>query len=412
MSMAWNTDLPQGRVRLWLVVAFFAFVYNVSLLAAPALSTGRVALIVVAALCWRPAATLARRFAREHPVALTLLSVVTAYSLLQTALTGFADTVQLSRLLNFAVMVLGGSTLFAAASGHQVRFAEYFAAATTLQAAFIGYSYVSLPYRLWLTTVVVQGGNIPLTSPMQVPGFSNSSGAALSLVQGLGVFAALFAAKHATSARRATLLVFAAAACAGSTLLTGRTGLILTVAFVPVLLLGPLVASRRLWLPLLILFVVWVGLSTPGARFLRERNPALARTVEWSTGALRLLWSDPSVRDVATQPVPPLSLETMVGTGLVVGPVGNASGNDSGYVQTYFALGLVMAAAFYSTWLGLCARRLAAARERIALGVLIALMFVTEWKEPFIFKYTYPFLVLGLLLPATPSTAATGAARR
>src|SRR5262249_46557179 len=128
---------------------------------------------------------------------------------------------------------------------------------------------------------------------------------------------------------------------------------------------------------------------------LSRYNPAFSSTISWSLGVFQRGAADPVLNDLVGQPVPPVTLETLLGTGLVVDRYGNASGNDSGYIQTYYALGLVMAAVFYLAVAALMLKYAIRARYAFPLMALVASMFIVEYKEPFVFKYTYPFFVLG-----------------
>jgi hypothetical protein len=110
-----------------------------------------------------------------------------------------------------------------------------------------------------------------------------------------------------------------------------------------------------------------------------------------------------SVTAVANMPIPPLSVETLLGTGLVRTAGANVTGSDSGYVQSYYALGLVMAAFFYLSLARVFLAYLGRIPEKLLYGMLVAAMFLIEAKEPFIFKYIVPFFcvcALSMMAPA------------
>jgi hypothetical protein len=131
--------------------------------------------------------------------------------------------------------------------------------------------------------------------------------------------------------------------------------------------------------------------------FLAERIPAFEQLQRWAIEIFVSGRETSSLRDLQSMPVPALSDDTLVGTGRVVGRFGNASGSDSGYVQTYFAIGLPMTIVFYAT-LAVSLVRLAWSNPaRWQRLMLVGTMFLTEAKEPFIFKYAFPFFVLTLL---------------
>ena len=58
-------------------------------------------------------------------------------------------------------------------------------------------------------------------------------------------------------------------------------------------------------------------------------------------------------------PIPSLSIRTILGTGEVFNPntMKNASGNDCGYIQTYYSLGLVLAFYFMLVTLFFCSQK-------------------------------------------------------
>jgi hypothetical protein len=378
----------------------FACLYNVSFLAAPSLTTGRLALGLLLAAYGVRLLRLAADLGRQAGAMVLVFALVLTHALLLYVTGDGTDTVQVSRLLNFAAfVVVTGLALALHVGGDAVRFAHAVALATLVQSVFIVVSYQSAEYRNWLAGLVVQGGHIPLTMARQAPGFSNSSGAALSLTQALGVFAALYSMQGARGGRAVGWALVAAATLL-STLLVGRTGLLLGLGFLAAYAVLAATPRMRVALAGLSVALVLAVVNSADAvvDLLGTRNPLAAETIERAVDALRSGWNDPSIVDVRSQPVPPVDLQTVVGTGRVVDEFGlNASGHDSGYVQTYFALGLPATVFFYGSWLMLVAVHLVRARHRAALGILTAAMLVAEAKEPFIFKYAMPLVLWTLV---------------
>jgi hypothetical protein len=102
-----------------------------------------------------------------------------------------------------------------------------------------------------------------------------------------------------------------------------------------------------------------------------------------------------TLKQLLAMPIPDLSEKTFVGTGAVVSESGNASGHDSGYVQTYFAVGLPVAVVFYVSVFFNFSVEAARSAVRFPFYLLLIATILAELKEPFIFKYTsYFFLVL------------------
>lgn len=385
-----------------LAALLFAALYNISFRLAPAVTSGRVAILILLALYAGSLRHAWRQTLGPSQPQIACLILVTLYAAAQFVLEG-SDVTQLSRLVNFGFYVLLGAPLFAVASGHSLRrFLQAMVLATSAQALFIAISFVSPGYRAFLADILVQGGNIPLTAALQVPGFSNSAGALLSLTQGLGVFAALLAARLAPrrGTRRAYFML--AVACMLSIIVVGRTGLQLSIGlFVAYFVLaGPVALGRAIVTSVLLA----VALTSGGAYFLTTisaRNPESARTLEWAFEFFLKGRQGTFFREfLGEQTIPPLTVGTLVGTGRVAAEDGiaNASGSDSGYVQTYYALGLPAAMIFYGAFFTLAIARLAQVRtEVITLALLVAVTALLEVKEPFIFKYALPFVLLVLL---------------
>ena len=117
----------------------------------------------------------------------------------------------------------------------------------------------------------------------------------------------------------------------------------------------------------------------------------------WLNSGFRL--NNDLVQGLSQMPIPELTLRTLFGTGLVKDPSsgGNASGHDTGYIQTYYSLGLIFAIIFYSTYFLFLFKQ--AKKYKDYLGfLLILVLIVIESKEFFIFSYTFPLFLLSFIL--------------
>lgn len=404
-------SLSAALSQLGLAALVFLFIYNISFIIAPSLSTGRLVLLPLAILAWPRLADELKYFVCENLAVLLIFLFVLLYSLLLFFLSRMLDSIQLSRAFHFLLFSILGCVLFSALLKHDVyRFASAFALATLIQALFIGYSWISPAYRVWLSQLLVQGGNIPLTTAIQVPGFSNSSGALLSILQALGVFAALYTAKLSKAWRAIIFYSVAAAIIAASTILVARTGLMLCLIFFAAFLF---VNHHRQRIAILLLTMAGlIGLLFVSGSFyavLSDVNPQVERLGAWAFEFFQRGLEAESFQDLSSQPIPPLTLDTMLGTGIVAAleGVGNQSGNDSGYIQTYYALGLIVALIFYVAVLGLMLKYVALSQDRFLFVVLLVFLFVVEIKEPFIYKYIYPFFLLSLAYMSSLSGRST-----
>lgn len=408
MTTAVATSLPRRadaggwpRLRqISLSVALFAWLYNVEFKALGPLTSGRFALLVLLVLHLRPLTVAWTAYARQHAIALVAYGCALLYAAVLTI--GAGDTDQASRLFHFLLYSVLGAVLWTVIErGDAANFTRRFAAVTGLQAILILISLVSPGYRNWVAGILVQGGHIELTFSIRPPGFSNGGGAALSVVQAAGVFASLLAAEWTGSTRDRRWFQLSAVLCLLSTLVSGRTGLLAALAFFGLFVaVGPSHARTALMRYLLGLGAVVALLWPLLIGLLRSRLPELDQLTRWAFEFFVAGGETASVADLRSMPLPPLSNETIAGTGLITGRYGNASGSDSGYVQTYFALGLPMTVLFYVTFFGHGLGAAWRSRERLRLSLFLLVLIVIELKEPFVFKYALPFFLLALALLA------------
>jgi len=291
------------------------------------------------------------------------------------------------------LLSLYGSIVFTVLFGfNRKRFAFAFCVVTFIQSLFIIYSYLSPDFRLWTYQALIQGGNIPLTNGTRVAGFTNSSGASLSLIQSLGFFSALYCIRRTQLPTYLLCLTFMAIVICVSTILTGRLGFFICLALVPVFV--PKTSWQRIvrivLATLLVISVLSIAWKVAFPRIVN--SVPLSTTLNWAfewvgEGQLE------SLALLREMPIPPLTVSTVIGTGLVIDPETglNASGHDSGYIQNYYAMGLPLTVLFYGS-LVLFGIGLTGLRYMDYHGsILLVLMLIVEIKEPFVFKYVLPF---------------------
>jgi hypothetical protein len=397
-----------------LSLVMFGLLYNISFLASPPATTGRMALLALMLAYRKEIPGVWSRLIAQVRIPVALVGIVTIYAAAQWVLVGSGDSTQLSRVLNFMLYVVGGAVAVTAASGGSLRrMAMATALATCVQALAIIGSFFSPTYKDWLGGVLVQSGNIAFTAALQAPGFSNSSGALLSVTQAMGVFVALLLLTDTDAPRPRAWLLTAAILCLVSTVLSGRTGLQLSLLFFFgfAVLGGPwsLLRFTAAGVASLVLLIGWFSALEA---WVTQFNPAAGGTFAWAFEFFVSGTATSSLTDFISQDVPRLTIETILGTGRVLDAtgLGNASGHDSGYIQAYYSLGLPMSTLLYGALLGLflgAMQRLP--RHRSAALMLLGLAFVIEIKEPFMFKYAMPFILLTLALHLGTATSLTRA---
>lgn len=106
------------------------------------------------------------------------------------------------------------------------------------------------------------------------------------------------------------------------------------------------------------------------------------------------------VEGYSTGGIPPLSLNTIIGTGIISGISGNGIyvNADGGFFKTYAALGLVMAIVVYLFIFSILRKsnRNVSNNNRMIGGILFAFMILAELKEPTIF-YTRFYIIIVLI---------------
>jgi hypothetical protein len=394
------------------VVVAFALLYNISFIAAPALTTGRLAVAFLAMLYWRHLWSAVPAFCHSFPWLSLVLVATLLWSAILCVTSDRPDFTQLSRVLHFLFFCIAGSILFLRLLGYELdRFLLCFGMATLVQSAFIWVFFITPEFRIWVEAVLVRSGHIEFSSQFQSAGFSNSAGAATSLVQGLGAFCLALAAVRAPRVVPAIVLFVCSVLVLASTILVGRTGMIVGLLLCSMAYLQAL-TNRGGVRRVVIAVLLALALSLTLAAHIRDNTEILENTdtiLEWAFGVFNPL-EDASIVDLAETPIPPLTSDTIVGTGLVWDESGfNVSGHDSGYVQTYYALGLLFAVLFYGALAGALLFGAVVLRSWW-IAILTITMFVVEVKEPFIFKYTFPFLIFSLAFcwPTLRNWAGTG----
>lgn len=373
-----------------LALLCFAILYNVSPVALPSLSTGRVAVLLLLLVFMLQG----RSAYRPTDLWILLLFFPLPYVLLQVVVTG--DPGQLSRFLHLALFSFLGANLVARLADRLDLLLKALLTAVCAQAVIIVLSFFDYEYRVWAEAHIELGTNIETLNLYRAPGFTSAGGSALSVVQSLGVLAGglLLHVRRGRSwglGNTATLL--AMLLCLASCAFVGRTGLILSFVY---LLTFSLASGnmRRLLLILIAIAVPVIAFVLPAVESLLPSSFSIDYFQDYVFGFF-LTGSDASVTDLAAMRVPPLSVETVLGTGLTSAPEGQShpSGHDSGFVQAYFTMGLVYTVVFYLTYAWVLLR-LNRWLPPLLQWVLAASFLAIEVKEPYLFKYSGMFVLV------------------
>jgi hypothetical protein len=307
------------------------------------------------------------------------------------------DFKQSSRLIWFTIYSIITPFLLLKIFKDKIDFLNAFFIATTIQSIITIGSFLNPEFKQFILSAIVVGGN-DIKDGFRAIGFTSASGAAFSVIQFCGVFSGLMLLKYTRDnlIKSIFILIFIVIGLL-STLIIGRTGLLCSIiAIIYFLLIN--FNLKKVILYSVITFIIsqinFINLLENQTEGIDGFNIEFFKN--WIEDGF-ILKNNNTVEAISRMPIPPLSLNTIVGTGEVFDAEKsvNASGHDSGYIQTYFSLGFVFAIVFYVSYF-LFLIRITKLKNLLILLFLIFILFVVEFKEPFIFKYILPFYILTL----------------
>ncbi len=202
-------------------------------------------------------------------------------------------------------------------------------------------------------------------------------------------------------------------------ILVGRTGFYMALATVAIVVVINIVRHninliKNMGKLILALIVAVIAISFIGSRV--DINESLLQS---SFRRLNELWTTGrTLQTISNMEVPGLTfLNFFIGTGLTKGYGfdGVRIWNDSGYVQRFFALGLLPAFLSYLCFVAYVVRltkRINDRTKRIFWYCMLVLLMIIEYKEAFIFYLALPFtLIVSLKLEANKEESMTNEIR-
>ncbi|PWF48902.1 hypothetical protein C7C56_009290 [Massilia glaciei] len=308
------------------------------------------------------------------------------------------DFGQLSRFLHLAIYSFLGGALVATLARDIGIVLRATLLAVSVQSLLLFFSFFSTEYRFWFDSIVFSGSNFDASYVYRAPGFSSAGGASLSVIQSFGMLVGwLLLRKNLFYERvigNSRYLIFLAMIMAtASCIVVGRTGLLMCCAFLIIFIFS--VESRMHFGIFASLFLVsgfaFFGDSVSG---LLANDFSSDYFTTWAFGMFS--GEDDTLTTLSGQAIPSLTSETFFGTGLsnIVDGV-NPSGNDSGFVQGYYSMGLPFAVLHYVAYLAALYHVLKwlPFKPRVAVCIIL---FAIELKEPFLFKYSTMMVIMAL----------------
>jgi hypothetical protein len=285
----------------------------------------------------------------------------------------------------------------------------------TIQAVFIYLSFFYGTVRDFVSTILVDEA-ISTDFATRVKGFSSGGGAGLSLIQGVG---AAISFLLFTIRRRAKYVIFCVLML-GSTLFTGRTGLIFFVLFFfmyfPYCLFTHKIRFRTLIPVVSILFTAalffYYGYLSEENRSLIEGS-VITRTFDIfeSAGNKELMEHGAMSAISEMYEVPNTTRGILFGDGLFLVDGVDYAG-DPGYVKELFYFGLLGCLGYYGYFIYLMIQTVRFSEtnaEKVFVLIFYILYFFVETKEPFLMKTNiiHHVLYFSVVLGAQPRRLAS-----
>ena len=374
----------------------FFLIYDFGLLILPGLTTGRLIFILLCLFQIFIQKTFVVN--KKLHVFLSVFLLIFLASLIQFM--NSMESTQISRLFWFTIYSIITPFFLMNIFKTSIDFLYAFFLATIIQSIFTIYSFFNPEFKQFILSVIAVGGNDSIKEGFRAIGLSSSSGAAFSMIQFCGVFSGLLLLKYnKRSVFESIFIVLSIVIVLLSTLIIGRTGLICSlVSIIYFLVLN--INFKKILFYLVIIFLIGQINFIEIIEKQTERIPGfnIEFFKNWIEDGFELE-DNSTTKAIQQMPIPPLTINTILGTGEIKNEErnGNASGHDSGYIQTYYSSGLILAIAFYISYF-LFLFKETKSKNLFSHLFIIILMFIIEIKEPFIFKYVLPFFILNLIL--------------
>jgi hypothetical protein len=379
----------------------FSVLFDINFKFLPSLTTSRLAFLALLLLVLIKK----KRFPVSSLNYLAVLFVILFFSIWQYLFSG--DFTQPSRIIWFSLYSILTPFLFINFIKNRNEFFYLIALAVTIQAVLTILSYLLPSVKNVFNSLIIYSSNFDATNLLRAMGFASVGGASFSVIQSTGVisFLVLDNLNKFHFLKRfliwvSILLIFI------SIFFIGRTGLFICIISFIIYFVSLKLKLKSIAITAAFLFLAsqinYVNLVQNLTSGVDGFNTDLF--VNWIESSFKLKDNE-TTEALNEMPVPPLSFETVFGTGRVrdISGLENASGNDSGYIQTYYSLGLILAIIFYVTFFSFLIYQIKMQKKfndskQFVLYLLVFVIFVLEFKEPFIFHYSFPFFVLSSIL--------------
>ncbi|AJW64770.1 hypothetical protein [Elizabethkingia miricola] len=387
-------NLSHSITLLIKCIFIFGFIYDINFSFLPSLTTGRLCflvLIIYSIFKKKGVPRIAKSF-------ILLICFILAIVLIQYSYS--SDSTQISRIIWFTLYGIVSPFLLVNLIKSKNEFLYLVSIVVFTQAGLSIFSFINPSIKSLFYDLIIYTSNFDENQSLRAVGFASIGGAALSVIQSIGVITILLLLRTNSFGFYKLLLLWTGIiVIIISIILIGRTGLFISFFCLFLYFVSEIKNIKNIVVFGLIIFILyqvdWLSILDKVTTNVSGFNIKIF--TEWVENAFKVKDNDTTAA-LANMPIPPLTSETLLGTGMVVNSsgIGNASGHDSGYIQTYYSLGLLTALLFYISYFLFLIRQIP--RKNIYLYILVFVMFTIEIKEPFIFQYIFPFFVLSMIV--------------
>ncbi|SDW70585.1 hypothetical protein SAMN05444338_104136 [Flavobacterium degerlachei] len=373
----------------------FGFLYDINFTFLPSFTSARLAFLFLLLLFLK----------KNHGISKNALYyILVLFFVFSIALIQFVlvpDSTQLSRILWFSIYGVISPFLFVNFLKSRNEFLILVSVAAAIQAVLSIFSFINPSVKALFYNLVIFTSNFEEDQVLRAVAFASIGGAGLSVIQSLGVISSIALLKINNFGIYRTILIWLMMAITVvSIFLIGRTGLFISLLCIFIYFISEIKSLKKI----IVISLVILGIYQINTIDILENLTSnvdgfsVDMFTAWIENAFNIENNDTS-EALASMPIPPVTFQTIIGTGRVVheSGVGNASMHDSGYIQTYYSLGLLTAIYFYISYIIFLIFQVGKGKSGY-LYFLILLMFIIEIKEPFIFQYVFPFFVLSMIL--------------
>ncbi len=382
------------------LVLIFSFLFDVNFINLPGLTTARLSLIFLLIY------SILFKFKISRACLNALGVVIFVFLVCFLQYLGSRESTQISRIIWFAMYGIITPMLLSQGLKDPKEFFILITVACTLQALIAIFSFINPSIKAMLYNLVIFTVNFDEKQTLRAVALSSAGGASLSVVQSFGVISGIFLLKYySPKFMHGMFLVLGIFFSTLSTFIIGRTGLVVSLLAIMVYLLSLKFKLKTIaFLVSVIILVTQIDLIQLTDKLMKDVDGFnIELFTAWIENAF-IIKDNATSEDLSSMPVPPISFETIIGTGRVtdINLGVNASGHDSGYIQAYYSMGLILATFFYLSYAFFLTKLIRFSNFSI-LYFLLLMLFLLEVKEPFIFQYSLPFFILTSVLVISKS---------